>query len=213
VNAAGAWAGKVAAMIGLDLPVDARPLHMNVTEPTDYFLPHLVQHAGVRLTMKQAARGNLIIGGGWPSEPPDEAGRLGVLRASVEGNLWVAQQAVPRLADLYLLRSWGSLIYRVPDICPVLGPGRRRPRFHTAVAVPNGYTLGPLCAEIVASLVGGTSHPLYHEGLGPDRYLQDQKADRPPSAAIVAPLIMRDSSEARNSAMLATSPGAPTENG
>lgn len=38
-------------------------------------------------------------------------------------------------------------------------------------------------------------------------------ADRPPSAAIVVPVSMRDSSEARNTTMWAMSMGSPDENG
>ena len=37
--------------------------------------------------------------------------------------------------------------------------------------------------------------------------------ERPPSAAIVVPLTMRDSSEARNTAIAAMSSGSPIENG
>ena len=37
--------------------------------------------------------------------------------------------------------------------------------------------------------------------------------ERPPSAAIVVPLTMRDSSEARKTAIAAMSSGSPTENG
>ncbi|WP_270933407.1 NAD(P)/FAD-dependent oxidoreductase [Falsiroseomonas oryzae] len=168
VNAAGAGAADIAKRAGVFLPVEARPFLMNVTEATSAFVPHLVQQAGQRLTLKQARRGNLIIGGGWPSTYGERG--VEVQRASVEGNLAVALALVPRLGRINLLRSWGADIYRVPDICPVLGPSAACPGFFVAAAVPNGYTLAPLCAEITAALVQGNAHPLFHDGLSVDRY-------------------------------------------
>lgn len=171
VNAAGAGAAAVAKRVGVFLPVEARPFLMNVTEPASAFLPHLVQQAGHRVTLKQTKRGNLIIGGGWPSAYGQHG--VDVQRASVEGNLAVALGLIPRLAKINLLRTWGADIYRVPDICPVLGPSAACPGFFVAVAVPNGYTLAPLCAEITAALVQDNAHPLFHEGLSLDRYPPD----------------------------------------
>jgi glycine/D-amino acid oxidase-like deaminating enzyme len=171
VAAAGAGAAAIARQVGAFLPVEARPFLMNVTEAVPAFLPHLVQQAGHRLTLKQSHRGNLIIGGGWPCAAGERG--VAVQRASVEGNLAVALALLPRLAKVNLLRSWGADIYRVPDICPVLGPTTACPGFFAALAVPNGYTLAPLCAEITAALVRGEPHPLFHAGLSMDRYPPD----------------------------------------
>lgn len=171
VNAAGAGAAAIARQVGAFLPVEARPFHMNVTEPAPPFLPHLVQQAGNRLTVKQAARGNVIIGGGWPSAYGERG--VDVVRASVEGNLGVALHLIPQMGRINLLRTWGAEIYRVPDICPVLGATGHCPDFYSAVAVPNGYTLAPICAEILTALMLRGSHPLFHEGFSVDRYPSD----------------------------------------
>jgi glycine/D-amino acid oxidase-like deaminating enzyme len=171
VIAAGAGAAALAKRIGVFLPVEARPFLMSVTEPTSTFLPHLIQQAGHRLTLKQAKRGNLIIGGGWPSAYGERG--VEVQRTSVHGNLAVALGLVPRLAKVNLLRAWGADIYRVPDICPVLGPSTACPGFFAALGVPNGYTLAPLCAEIIVTLMERGSHPLFHAGLSVDRYPPD----------------------------------------
>ena len=53
VIAAGAGSGELAATLGVAIPVSAEPLHANITEPAEHFLPHLVQHAELALTMKQ----------------------------------------------------------------------------------------------------------------------------------------------------------------
>ncbi|MGE0153818.1 MAG: FAD-dependent oxidoreductase [Reyranellaceae bacterium] len=172
VNAAGPWADDVAAMAGLSLPVERYPLQMCVTEPAEHFLPHLLQHAGMRLTMKQAKRGNLIIGGGWPALHGAGSDRIGTSRENIERNLWAATRAVDRVAALDLYRTWGGMIHRTPDRSPVLGPTRSCPGFYYATPVPNGYTLGPISARIVADFVAGRRHPLYNEGFSPDRFAQ-----------------------------------------
>ncbi|HEY5755928.1 MAG TPA: FAD-dependent oxidoreductase, partial [Steroidobacter sp.] len=67
LNAAGAWAGEIGALAHLHLPIFAVPLSMNVIERAAPLIPHLVQHASQRLTLKQVAAGNVLVGGGWPS--------------------------------------------------------------------------------------------------------------------------------------------------
>jgi glycine/D-amino acid oxidase-like deaminating enzyme len=156
INAAGPWAGEVAAMLGVALPVTRRPLQMSVSEATAPFLAHLVQHAGRRLTLKQATSGNVLIGGGWPGRL-DQAGHAQLARQSIEGNLATACRVVPQMAHLNLLRVWTAFITRVPDGNPVLGETPGMPGFFQALAIPNGYTLGPLCARLVAEAVCGRS--------------------------------------------------------
>ena len=60
LNAAGAWAGEIAALAHLHLPIYAVPLSMNVIERTQPLIPHLVQHASKRLTLKQVAAGQCV---------------------------------------------------------------------------------------------------------------------------------------------------------
>jgi glycine/D-amino acid oxidase-like deaminating enzyme len=170
VNAAGPWADDVAALAGISLPVERYPLQMCVTEPAESFLPHLLQHAGMRLTMKQARRGNLIIGGGWPAVQSVDSDRIGTVRENIGRNLWAATRAVDRVASLDLYRTWGGMIHRTPDRSPVLGPTRVCPEFYYATPVPNGYTLGPISARIVVDFITGSRHPLYREGFSPDRF-------------------------------------------
>jgi glycine/D-amino acid oxidase-like deaminating enzyme len=154
INAAGPWAGDVAAMLGFHLPLDRGVLQMNVTEPAPPFLPHLVQHVGRRVTLKQANNGNVIIGGGWPGRL-DEADHMHLRLDSVQGNLAVACDLVPSLSGLHLLRSWPGIVTRIADGNPVLGAMPGVPGFLFALGIPNGYTLGPICGRLVAELAVG----------------------------------------------------------
>ena len=154
VIAAGAWAGEIAAMVGLELPVSRRGLHMNVTEPTAPLVPHLIQHMGQRLTLKQASNGTMIVGGGWPTEADSGWTDPRVLRTSIEGNLWIAARLLPALAELRLMRTWTGIINVMIDGSPVLGPVPGVPGLFIATASV-GYTSGPLCARLVAETIRG----------------------------------------------------------
>ena len=94
LNAAGAWAGEIAAMAHLHLPIYAVPLTMNVTERAAPLIPHLVQHASKRLTLKQVDAGNFLVGGGWPSRLARSGASMSLQRRAEP----VMQNAIENLA-------------------------------------------------------------------------------------------------------------------
>lgn len=151
VNAAGAFAGRIGAMAGIDVPVFGAPLQMIVTEAAQPLVGCLVAHADRHLTLKQAANGNIIIGGGWTAGLDPVHVHPRPLRASLEGNLWVAQHVVPALRRLHVLRSWAAMNINI-DGAPILGAHPAVPGFFNAVT-SNGYTLGPVMGQTTAELI------------------------------------------------------------
>ena len=151
LNAAGGWAPRVAAMLGVTLPVRASPIQLVVTETAPPLLTHLLAYADRHLTMKQMAAGNLVIGGGWPSRLDPESERAHVRRESVEGNLWVADRVLPALRSLHVIRTWAAMNVLV-DGAPILGEVPGVPGFFTASTV-NGLTLAPVLGRINADLL------------------------------------------------------------
>jgi glycine/D-amino acid oxidase-like deaminating enzyme len=151
VNAAGPFAAKVGAMLGLDVPVFGAPLQMIVTEAVEPLVSRLVAHADRHLTLKQAMNGNFIIGGAWTAglDPVHQQPRPS--RASIEGNLWVAQHVLPALRKLHILRTWAAMNIDI-DGAPILGEHPAAPGFFNAVT-SNGYTLGPIMGLTTAELV------------------------------------------------------------
>ncbi len=152
VNAAGPWAARIAAMVGLrNLPVQGAPLQMLVTEPAPKLLNHLVAHADRHLSLKQADTGGFIIGGGWTAGTDPTIGFARPLRSSIEGNLWVAQRVVPALDRLRLVRAWAAMNVNI-DGAPILGEAPGQPGFFNCVT-SNGYTLAPIVGKITADLL------------------------------------------------------------
>jgi glycine/D-amino acid oxidase-like deaminating enzyme len=154
VLAAGAGTRKLAADLGVHVPADAEPLHMNVTEAVAPFITHLVQHADRPITVKQLAAGNVVIGGGWPANLARERGLPSVLLASLVGNATLAQHIVPAIGGLRIARAWAG-VNTVVDGRGVLGEAAAVPGLFIAVPGDAGYTLGPLSARLVADVVLG----------------------------------------------------------
>ena len=153
VNAAGAYAGEVAGLVGRTLPVFGAPLQMIVTEPVAPLVHSLLAHASRHLTLKQAANGSLLIGGGWSAGLDLVHGHPRPLRENLEGNLWVAQRLVPALAAVNIVRSWAAMNIDV-DGAPILGESPDVPGFFTAVTA-NGVTLAPAMGRHVADMLLG----------------------------------------------------------
>ena len=169
VDAAGAWAAPVARLLGVKLPVAGSVLQVSVTEPRSAILSQLIQHVGRRLTLKQTPHGSFVIGGGWAGglDPPSQRATPRV--DSIVGNAWVAVRTLPALQHLRLVRTWAGVGGNTPDWGPILGesPGARG--FYVLFAGV-GFTLGPICARLLAEQIatGSTSLPLTPHG--PERF-------------------------------------------
>jgi glycine/D-amino acid oxidase-like deaminating enzyme len=154
ILASGAGTGALAAQLGVRIPTEAEPLHMNVTEATAPLIGHLVQHADRMITLKQLGAGQVVIGGGWPARFSGERQFPAVDPASIIGNLSLAQHIVPKLGALRLLRTWAGVNTTADGQC-ILGPLPGWPDVLVAVPGDAGYTLGPLLGRMAAAIAMG----------------------------------------------------------
>lgn len=175
VNTAGAWAVDVGRLANLHLPIFPVGLLMNVTERAPAFIHHLIQHVGRKLSMKQVADGNVLIGGGWSARLPQQngqwqsSGRPAIDMEALRGNLRTAAEVVPAVAPLHLIRSWTGTTGITPDQLPLVGAVSRAPGFYVA-AGGSGFTYGPTYARLLTELItrGEPSFPL--APYSPDRF-------------------------------------------
>ncbi len=158
--AAGVWSAGVGALANVHLPLFPVALQMNVTERVAPFLPHLIQHVGRRLSMKQAHAGNVLIGGGWPSRMAAGDGRFDLSRRpellapSLAGNLAVATAVLPHVGGLNLIRSWTGTTAITADQYPLVGAVPCAPGLFVA-AGGSAFTLGPTFARLIAAQMAG----------------------------------------------------------
>lgn len=164
VNAAGAKAGLVAAMLGVDIEIDGFPLQVTVTEPVAPLIPHLVYSAAGKLSLKQAANGSCIIGGGWPAARRED-GTLATDPVSLTGNMGVAADVVPKLGQIRALRSWTAWVNGTPDWRPILGEVPSKPGFFLALFPWVGFSAAPMTAQVMTDIVLGKRHTASLNGI------------------------------------------------
>ena len=158
LNASGAWAAEVAALAHIHLPIFAVPLSLNVIERTTPLMPHLVQHASQRLTLKQVASGNILVGGGWPGRFVRDGLSMSTQRRAepvvdnVIENLSLATRLVPALCGLHWLRTWTGITGITSDQMPLLGEVPQARGFFVA-AGGAAFTHGPTYARLIAELI------------------------------------------------------------
>ena len=132
----------------------------------------MIQHIGRRLTLKQTEAGTFIIGGGWPTATAARPRRYPTSWRSAAGNLAVAMDVVPALADVRVVRTWSGVIVFTDDFSPIVGESELVPGFLVCVA-STGFTFSPLFARqlaerMVARNTGGAA------GAFPIRYAVDR---------------------------------------
>jgi glycine/D-amino acid oxidase-like deaminating enzyme len=167
--ASGAGTGALAAALGVRIPTEAEPLHMNITEATTPLIGHLVQHAERMITLKQLGAGQVVIGGGWPARFTGPDAFPTVDPASMIGNLSLAQHIVPRLGMLRVIRTWAGVNTTADGQC-ILGPLPGWPEVFAAVPGDAGYTLGPLVGRMAAAILSARDPGHDVSRFGVDRF-------------------------------------------
>jgi sarcosine oxidase subunit beta len=155
VNCAGALAGKVAAMLGIEVAIQGFPIQVNVTAPVAPLVHHLVYSAGPRLTLKQTANGTFLFGGGWPARLDPKTGRAVVDLNSLLGNLATARLVVPAVAGVDLVRTWAAIVDGTEDWKPVIGEAPGHKGFFFNFFPWTGFTAGPISALTTSEIVLG----------------------------------------------------------
>lgn len=164
VNAAGAAAGDVAAMLGVRITLEGVPLQATVTEPVAPLIPHLVYAASGKFTAKQAPNGTCLIGGGWMARSRAD-GTMVTDAANLTGNMVRAAGVIPALAQARAVRSWTAMVNGTPDWRPIIGEAPGCPGFFLCLFPWMGFSAGPMTARIVADLVLGREPRLPLKGI------------------------------------------------
>ena len=114
VNAAGAWAAEIGAMVGVKIPVFPARGQILLTEPVPRFIRRVVM--GAEPSARQTRRGNVIVGSTVENVGFDK-------RVTMQGIGHFARGVVPnfpRLRDLHVIRTWAGLRPATPDNHPII---------------------------------------------------------------------------------------------
>jgi sarcosine oxidase subunit beta len=160
VNAAGAWSRSIAAMVGIDLPVEPLRRMLVPTEPFDQF-PHtapMIIDMSNGFHFRPESRGFLLA---W-NDPEETLGyKMDFEPTFIEKILTRAADRVPVFENLAVnpKRAWAGLYEMTPDHHPILGEAPGVPGFFLANGFSgHGVMHAPATGKILADLVlkGGT---------------------------------------------------------
>ncbi|MDA0702634.1 MAG: hypothetical protein O3A96_05250, partial [Proteobacteria bacterium] len=163
---AGPWSGGLGRMFDAELAVEPSTIMLTVTEPAPAALHRVVTHIRGRLTVKQAATGGFLIGGGWYGRGDAAHGRQDIAYESLLHNLRLACAAMPFLAGLRGLRHWAGYEARTQHGRALLGAVPGRAGLYAFVPSAGGWTAAALGGRLIAECVlTGRTPPLAGGGL------------------------------------------------
>jgi D-hydroxyproline dehydrogenase subunit beta len=180
VNAAGAWAGAVAELAGVQLPVLPRRGFVLVTEPLPLTISHKV-YAGEYVAnvlssdeglqtspvVEGTASGTVLIGSSRERVGFDRTVSLPVL-AQLAAN---AIALFPMLAAVKVMRSYLGFRPYCPDHLPVIGPDPRAPGlWHASGHEGAGIGLSVGTAKLLMQALGGQPTDLDLSAFRPERF-------------------------------------------
>ncbi len=190
VNCCGAWAGKVAALAGLSLPIRPRKGQLAVTEPVGPFMKATIQCArynvikfrpetitdenilryGSSLSIEQQEDGAMIIGGTREFADYEEENTF----AAIDTMIKRAARFFPLLENVSVIRFFSGFRPYTPDGMPLLGPVSRLPGFYMAAGHEgDGIALSPVTGKLMAEYIAD-GKPTYNiDAFSPDRFLSE----------------------------------------
>jgi sarcosine oxidase subunit beta len=156
VLAAGPQSGKLAAMLGIHIPVASARAEMIVTEPLP--LMPLGGADGNGLYGRQTLRGNLAYGGGpheWLDDGPADSMAAPPRTATpLMGNIAGHLAAMfPRAAHARIIRSWAGIIENTPDGRPIIDRLEDPGNVVVATLSSIGFGLSPATGHAIQELV------------------------------------------------------------
>jgi sarcosine oxidase subunit beta len=155
VNCAGAWAAEVAALVGIDLPVEPLRRMLVPTEPFDGF-PHtapMIIDMSNGFHFRPESRGFLLA---W-NDPEETPGyKTDFEPAFIEKILTRAANRVPVFENVAVnpKRAWAGLYEMTPDHHPILGESPEVPEFFFANGFSgHGVMHAPATGKILSDLI------------------------------------------------------------
>ena len=171
VNAAGAWADRIAAALGEPVPLEVIAPMLMVTSRLPAFIEPVVILRGRKLSFKQLDNGTVVIGGGHLAVPYRDENRTVIDWTKLATSARTVWELFPAMRAATIVRAWAGIEARMPDDIPVVGPSATSEGvFHQFGFSAHGFQLGPGTGAMMAELVatGRTNLPI--DGLGIERF-------------------------------------------
>lgn len=154
VNAAGAWADRIAASLGEPVPLEVMALMLMITGRVPLFIAPVVILRGRKLSFKQLANGTVLIGGGHQGRPDRDSDRTEIDWRKLAVSALTVWEVFPAMRGADIVRAWAGIEARLPDDIPVIGPSRTAEGiYHQFGFCGHGFQLGPGVGALMAELI------------------------------------------------------------
>ena len=171
VNCAGAWADKVAGMIGDNAPLSYSAPMLMITTRMPHFVTPVIGAVSRVLSFKQFENGTVLIGGGLKGFADREQNRT---RLDYERMMESAQSATeffPVMKTASVNRMWAGIEAYMPDKIPVISQSARRENaFHAFGFSAHGFQMGPVVGKMMAELITTGKSSLSLDAFRIDRF-------------------------------------------
>jgi sarcosine oxidase subunit beta len=183
INAAGAGAGRICQMVGIELPIAprrgqivvtqaARPMISSCMISAGYIAvkydPSLAAEQGEGMSMEQTENGNLLLGSTREFAGFSRQNTLSGIRRIISRTTVV----LPALKHLQVIRTFAGLRPYTPDGLPILGPVASLAGFFMAAGHEgDGIALSPITGELMAQMVLGQKTSVSLAPFSPERFI------------------------------------------
>ncbi|MBE1284174.1 MAG: FAD-dependent oxidoreductase [Rhodobacteraceae bacterium] len=159
VNCGGAWADRIALMIGDNVPLSHAAPMLMITARVPKFAAPVVGAVSRQLSFKQFENGTALIGGGAKGFADRANNRTRLDYAKLASAARTTAEFFPIMRRASINRMWAGLEAYMPDNLPVIGPAANAARaFHAFGFSAHGFQMGPVVGQVMAELVtGGTT--------------------------------------------------------
>jgi sarcosine oxidase, subunit beta len=148
----------VAAMAGLRLPLQVRPLQALVSELLEPVHPCVVMSNAVHVYVSQAHKGELVMGAG--SDAYSSYAQRGSFSV-IENQMAAALELFPIFARAHVLRTWAGIVDVCPDASPIIGPTPVEGLYLNCGWGTGGFKATPAAGRVFAHTVAHDEpHPL-----------------------------------------------------
>ncbi len=163
VNAAGAWADRIAAMLGEPVPLEVTAPMLMITSRMPAFIRPVIILRGRTLSFKQFRNGTVLIGGGYLGRAFRDENATVLDWTKLGRSASTVHELFPIMRSSHIVRAWAGIEARMTDDLPVFGPsGTSEGVFHQFGFSAHGFQLGPGAGSVMSELVarGQTNVPV-----------------------------------------------------
>ncbi len=171
VNCAGAWADKIAAMIGDNAPLSYSAPMLMITTRMPHFVTPVIGAVSRVLSFKQFENGTVLIGGGLKGFADRDANRTRLDYGRLAEGAKSSIEFFPIMKTASVNRMWAGIEAYMPDKLPVISKSSKvENAYHAFGFSAHGFQMGPIVGKMMAELISSGRNSLSLDAFRLDRF-------------------------------------------